>query len=388
MKELLGILQQARSLKAKEKKYALATVVKIGGSTYRRPGARMLISEEGERWGTISGGCLEGEVAKRAVEAIEAGQPVLVPFDLEEDDIILGFGTGCNGIVHVLIQPQDANDPEALIEALDFCMNHREASVIASVINVPAEAPALLGQHLLLLEGDEQGPSKMDATLREALTDQGRGFLQEEKADGQMYLWHTRQVETSQGEVEVLFEIVRPPVSLYIFGEGHDVHAMLAQGLLLGWDVTIIGRKPVPVLSERFPKARDWKFLMHPEQVLDLVTPDARSAALVMNHTYIRDREIMQRLLISSIPYVGMLGPKERTRQMMEDLSEKDEALSEESLERLFAPLGLDIGTETPEEIALSAVSEIQAILHRRVGASLRKRQSPIHASRVPIEAL
>ena len=128
MKELLDILNKAQQLRDEGKQFAIATVVKIGGSTYRRPGARMLISEDGSKWGTISGGCLEGEVAQRAIEVIETGKPVLVPFNLEEDDIVLGFGTGCNGIVHVLIQPHQEKAKSGIINfiiTLCCCENIR-----------------------------------------------------------------------------------------------------------------------------------------------------------------------------------------------------------------------------------------------------------------------
>ena len=388
MKELLDILNQAQELRDEGKQFAIATVVKIGGSTYRRPGARMLISEDGSKWGTISGGCLEGEVAQRAMDVIETGKPVLVPFDLEEDDIVLGFGTGCNGIVHVLIQPHLENTKPSLLEALNFCISNRRTSVMATVISAPVESSSILGSHLVLLDQDEIGPSTLPESLYDTLLPTSRQFLREELNRGQMYLWHTHSFETREGEIEVLFEIVRPPIHLHIFGEGHDVHAVLAQALLLGWHVSIIGRKPVEVLEDRFPHATSAQFLMHPEQVLDLISPDGRSAALVMNHTYVRDRDIMQVLLNSSMPYIGMLGPRERTEQMLSDLREKNQTPAAETLGKLFGPVGLDIGTETPEEIALSAIAEIQAILHRREGAPLRNRESPIHSTRVPIESI
>ena len=310
-----------------------------------------------------------------------------MPFDLEEDDIVLGFGTGCNCIVHVLIQPHNPEAPHTLLQALNYCISHRRTSVLATVINAP-ESLNILGDHLSLMDDNEPGSSSLSEDFHSLLLPKSRQFLEEELSRGQMYLWHTHAFQTAEGEVEVLFEIVRPPIHLNIFGEGHDVHAVLAQARLLGWHVTIIGRKPVEVLQDRFPQATNWMFLMHPDQVLDIISPDARSAGLVMNHTYVRDRDIMQKLLASDIPYIGMLGPKERTEQMLADFQEKDQSPSPELMDKLFGPVGLDIGTETPEEIALSAISEIQAVLHRRQGASLRERNSPIHSTRIPIESI
>lgn len=210
--------------------------------------------------------------------------------------------------------------------------------------------------------------------------------MQDEQA-GQMYLGQARRIHTDAGALEVLFEIVRPPIDLQIYGEGHDVHAVVALARTMGWQVQVIGRKPVEILTDRFPAASTCRFLMHPEQVLNHIKPDRRSAALVMNHTYVRDKAIMRALLDSEIAYVGMLGPRERTNLILEELEQEGRGLSEAQRQRLFGPVGLDIGTETPEEIALSALSEIQAILHRRRGGSLRTRQGPIHAERTPINA-
>lgn len=388
MKELLNILQIAQKRAAAGEKFAIATVVKIGGSTYRRPGARMLVSSDGARWGTISGGCLEGEVAQQALEVIESGRPQLLPFDLEEDDIVLGFGTGCNGVVHVLIQPVDPSNSPSIVDALQYCIQERKTSILATVIAADGGLQDHLGAHLLISEDGSTGPSTLSDTLVEKIIDISRHYLDEELQNAQMYLWHTETFETPAGSFQALFEVVRPPIKLYIFGEGHDVMAVLNQGNLMGWEVEIVGRKPIEILSDRFPTAAGHKFLMHPDTVLDQIAPDARSAALVMNHTYVRDRDVMQQLLSSHLPYIGMLGPKERTEQMLADFEAQDQRPEPELLTRLFGPVGLDIGTETPEEIALSAVAEIQSVLHRRRGTSLRDRESPIHSSRNPIESV
>jgi xanthine dehydrogenase accessory factor len=150
----------------------------------------------------------------------------------------------------------------------------------------------------------------------------------------------------------------------------------------MGWQVVVVGRKPAGALAARFPEADDHIFLMHPESVMERVIPDRRTAAVVMNHTYVRDRELMGSLLESHIPYVGMLGPSERTGRMIEELTGQGPALTNDKRARLFGPVGLDIGTETPEEIALAAIAEIQAVLHGRSGLNLRNRTGPIHSGR------
>ena len=387
MKELLDILKESRHLAEKNQTYALATVVKIGGSTYRRPGARMLISADGEHWGTISGGCLEGEVAAQAMQVIEEGQARLIPFDLEDDDIVLGFGAGCNGIVHVLVQPILPEDRSTPIDALNLCIRERRNGVLATIVADEREVADSVGKQLLFMEAGPATPTTVQHEIADLIIERSRQLLEKELTEPQMYGWHSELIQIAGRSVDVLFEIVRPPVRLFIFGEGHDVRAMVDQANLLGWRVVIVGRKPIDVLQRRFPSAEDWKFLMHPEQTLKIIATDPRSAALVMNHSYVRDKRVMQELLQSNIPFIGMLGPRERISAMIDELGSEGRVLNPEDLRRVFGPVGLDIGTETPEEIALAAVSEIQSVLHDRNGGPLRDRQGPIHTERNPIES-
>lgn len=382
MKEFLEILAVARRIRAAGQPFAVATIVKIGGSTYRRPGARMLVDGDGQTWGTISGGCLEGEVAQQALAVLEQGRPVLLPFELGENDLVLGFGTGCDGIVHVLIEPVPVGQQDSVLDLLDRCIGARQRGVIATVIEATGNLDENLGQHLLLDDGGEVSGALMGSSLEHAVLEAARRLLEAEQNREQPYLWHTLMVEQNAGTAEMLLEVVRPPVRLLVFGEGHDVRAMVSVAKPMGWKVVVVGRKPVDVLADRFPEADDHVFLMHPNEIVKLIEPDALSAALVMSHTYLRDRELMTILLESPIPYVGMLGPKERTARMIEELTQADAALTDAQLARLFGPVGLDIGTETPEEIALAAAAEIQAVLSNRTGGNLRERTEPIHDAR------
>lgn len=371
MKELLHLLSEAARCRRTGQPFALATVVKINGSTYRRPGARMLIDTNGKTCGTISGGCLEQEVAQQALKVIKDGTPQVLLFDLSDDDLILGFGTGCNGVVHVLIEPvpaQDRADPTQLVET---CLTRRRSGVIAQVTG-PPDASDLLGRRLLLLEdGSLHGDLSMPA-LRRLLHEEAEDTL----ADGRHKIRH---FSTEEGEVEVLFEVVHPPVRLVIFGAGHDVSAVVNVARAMGWPITIVGRKPVDVLAERFPEAAEHVFLMHPEQVLDHVTLDARSAAVVMNHHYLRDKTLIGALLASPVPYIGALGPRDRAERIISELRAEHPALTDDDVARIHGPVGLDIGTETPEEIALSMIAEIQAVHHQRTGGMLRHRTEAIH---------
>ncbi len=371
MKELLHLLTEAERLRRAQQRFALATVVKINGSTYRRPGARMLIDPDGATCGTISGGCLEQEVAQQALDVIESGQAQVLPFDLTDDDLILGFGTGCNGIVHVLIEPvpaPDRADPTQLVEA---CLTSRQSGVMAQVIDAPGNADLLSRRLLLLEDGTTRGDLDVPS-LHEALRDEAARALAEGRHKIQPY-------PTEAGPVEVLFEVVRPPVRLVLFGAGHDVAPVVRLAKTMGWPVTIVGRKPADVLAQRLPEADDHIFLMHPTQALDYVPLDARCAAVVMNHQYTRDKALIGTLLHSPAPYIGALGPGDRADRIIDELREEQPDLTDAHIARIHGPVGLDIGTETPEEIALSMIAEIQAVHHHRTGGMLRHRAGAIH---------
>lgn len=386
MIELLEILDEARQAREAGETTAIATVIKIGGSTYRRPGARMLIRSGGRTRGTISGGCLEGEVAEQARNVIDGRIPKLVPFELGEDDLVLGFGTGCDGIVHVLIEPLQPGKVDSIVDLIDYCIRKRRRAVIATIIDATGRAADRLGSHLLV---DEAGVSKGSLGLQDLeqrVLDGMRALLDADRSGAEPYEWRTESFQIGPDEVELLLEIVRPPIRLLIYGEGHDTRAMVRAGKVMGWHVVVSGRKATDLLEERFPEADEHRFLMHPEEAASTLVADDLSAAVVMNHTYLRDRDIMHALVNTTIPYVGLLGPRERTERMLHELTTAGKELSDEQRQRLFGPIGLDIGTETPEEIALATVAEIQAVLHNRAGGSLRERTTPIHANRIVLD--
>ncbi|HMB90830.1 MAG TPA: XdhC family protein, partial [Rhodothermales bacterium] len=231
MKDRIHLLTTAARLRSENQSFALATVVKINGSTYRRPGARMLIEQDGTTHGIISGGCLEGEVAQQAITLIEeGGTPQVLPFDLTDDDLILGFGTGCNGIVHVLIEPVPAPGRTDPTQLLDACLRDRYFGVLATVIDVP-DGSDLLARRLLLRDDGEVQGDLSEADLRDAILAEAPAVRAEDRHQIQT-------ITTAEGNVEVLFEIIQPPVRLVIFGTGHDVHPVVRMAKELGWPVT------------------------------------------------------------------------------------------------------------------------------------------------------
>ncbi len=376
MYEQRQILIQLQRLRASHQPLAIATVVKIDGSTYRRPGARMLIDAQGHSWGTISGGCLEGEVAQRAVEAMPDGGASLHPFELGEDDVILGFGTGCDGIVHVLIEAYPDPDIATPLDAIAACEGARARGVMATVLQGSGRCDGAVGQRLVVADAPVMAHATLiETALAERVAGDARRIAAESADGAHRFTWQNRRYADGDDQAEVLFERIEPPIRLVIFGDGHDVRPVVAIARRMGWDVWIAGRKPVETLADRFPDADRHLFLMHPEEVAAHVPIDARTAVFVMNHNYMRDRSLLAGLLATPAPYIGLLGPRHRTERMLEELA----PVSGDDLSRVHGPMGLDIGTETPEEIALAALGEAQAAMHRRTGGPLRHRQGPIH---------
>lgn len=332
----------------------------------------MLIDATGKTTGTISGGCLEGEVAQRALRILENNErPEVHPFQLTDDDFV-GFGVGCDGIVHVLIEPASQPDQHAPITLLQRALASRGPSVLATVIEATDAWHQTLSRRYLLLE---------DGTVyQDAVPDSVQTLVSETVAQARRKGHpHLHTATTSEGTVFILAEVIRPPVRLLIFGDGHDVAPVVHFGKALGWTVVVVGRKSQEMLRFRFPEADGWVFLMHPEEALAYVDVDAYTAAVSMCHNYNRDRSILHALLASPIPYLGILGPKRRTERMLADLADQHVYPTPQQRARLRGPIGLDIGTETSEEIALAVVAEVQAVMQNRSGGALSEREGPIH---------
>jgi xanthine/CO dehydrogenase XdhC/CoxF family maturation factor len=372
MKELQEIVAAFAKAKNCGKTVAIATIVKVSGSTYRRPGARMLITLEGERIGSISGGCLENDVFERAQKVIASGQPLLVNYDTTSDnDIVWGLGLGCKGMVQVLIErltPENEFNPMTFLAE---CLHRREVGVLATIFHIEGQIKAHVGTHLMLHQDGTIFSNIEDADLSADILEDVREVL--DKNSSQVKLYPLRG-----GKAEVFLEAIHPPVSLVIFGAGDDAIPVVRLAKELGWYVTVIDSRPANATSERFPSA-DEVILSRPEIVNETVEIDNRTVAVVMTHNYLHDLEILKILLPSPVQYLGILGPKRRTEQLLLELQEQGIKLTEAQLHRLHGPVGLDIGADTPEAIALSIVAEIHAVLANRSGGLLRNRKQPIH---------
>jgi xanthine/CO dehydrogenase XdhC/CoxF family maturation factor len=362
MKEIRKIIAAYDALDHSAERVALASVVEVEASSYRRIGARMLVRESGPWVGGISGGCLEGDALKRSRKAIFSGKAGRVVYDTMEDDAHqIGVGLGCNGRVGVLFTPIDPADPDNEIEQLKRITAAEAPAVLLKVIETPGVDSELLGEMALLPPGvhvpDFAGleRSTLEDCVGEVL-DRRRSVVY--------------SLPAGEGEVRLLVEFIRPETRLIIVGDNYDVGAMLGIARELGWVTCLVGRKK-KMTREMFALAGT---VVDYEEAHTLPVNNY-TAVLLMSHDFNHDRRMLTVFAPRRPAYLGMLGPRKRFLKMRDELAEMDL----EGLPFLHAPTGLEIGAESPNEIALSIAAEVLAVLRGKPGGSLRLKEGSIH---------
>jgi xanthine dehydrogenase accessory factor len=372
-KELYDIIDYFE--KAGALRTVLATVVDVKGSSYRLPGARMLITEQkGQIVGMVSGGCLETDVVERAKQVLKTGNAEVITYDTRTtDDSVFSLNMGCNGIIRILLELPGRE----LASFLKHSMRAGQPGVIATLISVNKENEnkgSRVGARLLF---DDRGVVSSDfnaAELKQLLS-----FCPAVLKEKNSKLQNT-------GIGEVFFEYIRTPTRLIVFGAGADVISLVNMAKAIGWRVTVVDHRPAFATRERFPSA-DEVILSRPESLNGKMQLDENTAAVLMTHNFELDREILKLLLGSKAIYIGALGPKRRTESILSELqAEYDDFLgsSAENINKLYAPIGLDIGGDTPELIAISIVAEIQSVIKKRKGGFLRDRKGSISGRSEP----
>lgn len=371
MKELQNIIAAYKQLTS-DKRAALATLVKVEGSTYRRPGARMLIAQDGSFVGSISGGCLEGDVIEQALAVMHSGQSAVVKYDTtSEEDLVWGLGLGCQGIAHILIEPLN---PEAFLPLtlIDKCFHTRSRGAIATVFHTEGQLNVQVGSNLLLYQ--EQLVNQIqELDLANALIGDVQTALSHQTSTVKTYRLTT-------GSAQVFIEVIAPPLSLLVFGAGRDAIPVVRFANQLGWQVTVVDSREREATRQRFQEA-ERILLCPPDQISDRLHFDNHTVAVVMTHNYFDDLEILKVLLPLRLSYLGILGPRKRTERLFEELR-LSRASASQGIEDLYSPVGLDIGAEMADEIALSVIAEIQAVINQRQGGFLKNRSGSIHARR------
>ncbi len=338
MKELQDILQGIRQGQARGEALVLATVVRVEGSAYRHPGARLLLGAEGPRIGCVSGGCLEGDVQARAAEVLASGRPRLLRYDLRGDlDLIWGTGSGCEGVAEVLLEPLFPGSVPAWVGAVEAALGARRTLRLATVFESLEGSAAAIGEHPILAEG-----------------------------------------ESLPAGCTGLIERLEPPVALWILGAGEDVRPLFDLARMLGWRVGVADHRRAFADPARFPGAHA-VLVGRPAETIPQMHLDTRSAVVLLTHLWERDKEALERLLPSPAPYIGLLGHRRRGALLLEALAGDGFVPAPEQLQRLYSPVGLDLGGQEPGEIALAVVAEATAALSGRPAGHLRDRQAALH---------
>jgi xanthine/CO dehydrogenase XdhC/CoxF family maturation factor len=363
MQEIAQIVKAFEIANKQGKKTALTTVVHVSGSSYRRPGARMLVTEDGIMTGAISGGCLEGDALRKAALAISQGKNKLVIYDTtDEDDAKLGIQLGCNGIVSILFEPIFVGAGNNPIHALETVIAKRDPSLIITLFSKDQQKQ--LGTFC---------QSSLPAFVRDLISEEI------ELASGSRKSIH-KELWIEGEQNQCFIEFCEPTISLVIVGAGNDAIPLSKIASVIGWNIAIVDGRFTHANPQRFPTINQIQ-IGTPQEIIDQFIIDGRTAFVLMTHNYNYDLSMLEHLQGKDFGYIGLLGPALKRDRMFEELEQKGIIFSEQEMGKIFGPTGLNLGAETAEEIALSICSEIMSFFNNTIAIQLREKLDPIHLS-------
>ncbi|MFD1316251.1 XdhC family protein [Namhaeicola litoreus] len=319
-------------------KCVLATVVALDGSSYRKPGVRMLIDSKMNMTGAVSGGCVEKEVCRQAVSVLETDMPKIMTYDGR-------YRLGCEGILYILIEPFDPSSE--VISRFNSALKNRECFEIHS--HYQKEISSNENYRSKILFGSE------------------------------VYTFIDRhEVGFALQKMEKLIDVLKPSLQLLVIGAEHDAVQLVKIGAFLGWNVKVITQPTDEQVLADFPGADEIEYSL-PEQFngSNIIAP---SAVVLMNHNFVKDLHFLEKLQDVEVFYIGILGPVKRREKLLNALIEKNILVKESFLEKIFSPAGLNIGAVTPQEIALSICAEIQAVQKKKEPSFLVSIKGKIHS--------
>ncbi len=373
MKQLLEIIKAYDAATKVGKASVLATVVHLEGSSYRRPGARMLVLEDGMMIGAISGGCLEGDALKKALLTFTEKKSRLVTYDTsDEEDVNVGIQLGCEGVIQVLFEYIDSANVFNPIELLRKATAKRQQAVVVTLFDLTDKKNNQIGTCLV----QEQNGTIAEAMQQSALKELIKQDVNEAILNGQSAIINYASTDII---CNAFIECILPPISLVVVGAGNDAISIMQIATVLGWEVKVVDGRHTHAKTERFINACQ-VLVSKPESVLQQVSIDNRTCFVLMTHNYQYDLQMLKALLATQVHYIGVLGPKKKLVKMLDALKQEGIILTEEMLARIYGPTGLDIGAETSEEIAVSIIAEIQAAFAGKEGTMLKWKQDQIHS--------
>ena len=335
----------------------LGTVIATKGSSYRKPGAMILIAADSTYQGLISGGCLEADLAAHAKQVFKDGITCNVVYDMSEgDDFAWGLGLGCDGIIHLMLQRLDKSTGFGFLQTLDHAWQAR-AHGLLSLVTASHDAEFGSGDFSLECNGDfHAGDSRLMKS-----TNSSEGSLFSRGHDMSRRYWMDN-MSTNKGSVDLLLIPIMPPPALLICGAGHDAVPVARLAVEMGWNCTVVDHRPGFARADRFPGACDIRQIS-PEDLYKEITLDRLDAVVLMSHHLGHDRSYLSQVVDAGVAYIGLLGPRARRDRLLGEIDRLDV--------HVHGPAGLDIGAEMPESIALAIVAEIHAFWNRRDGKML-----------------
>lgn len=363
---MVTILEELHRCKQQNIKGVLATIVNTVGSTYQKKGAKCFISEDGQYIGLLSGGCVEGDLKEHANQVIAEGKPRLIYYNFQgEGGDLWGLGLGCNGAMEIFIDPYVPGTQKAdRIEAI-FAQEIKDEQIVVTVIQSSDES--LVGQRWLVTDTEQEQEWFPNQKMKNEIKKRKQRGIE---------LKGLFEIEINSIHMQVFIDLVEPIPELVVFGAGPDAVPVVLGGKNLGWFVTVYDHREAYLNRKNFPLAD--RLVCIPRGEEPPVPLNKNSYVVIMSHHFQQDQYMLLHSLRSDTPYIGVLGPRRRTERLLGNIFSESKLIRNSPLQRIHSPIGLDIGSQTPEEIALSIVSEMVAVYRGGSGMFLHDRKGAI----------
>ena len=365
--ETSQILVHAAALAQAGRRAALATVVRVQGSAYRRPGAKLLVADDGTTIGNVSGGCLEADVREWALAALRSDSPRLLHYNTgSEDGTDWGLGLGCSGAVDIFVQPATTTAALETGARLRSLLDGDAPFAVATAVGGQSErAGSLLGCVLVVARDGLLAGSTGYPTADAEIAAQAAALLAEAESGVHPV-----------GDLQIFIEVLRPPPRLLVFGAGDDAIPLVRYARDAGFRVTVLDHRSGSLAAGRFPEGTRLLEARAEHGIPDLPPFGPDVYTVVKTHSLLHDREWIRLLLETPVAYVGILGPRARTEEILRQLGIVEGTAAST---RVFGPVGLDLGADGAEQIALSIVAELLAVRAGREPRHLRESAGAIH---------
>jgi xanthine dehydrogenase accessory factor len=333
----------------------LGTIISTEGSTYQKTGAKCFIASDGHLTGLLSGGCIEGDLKEIAYQIIESGEPQIIHYDFQgEGDLLWGLGLGCNGKMNIFLEPYSPKKGLVKAEQMEKWFKLGKTKMLHSITIIKSEKPSLVGCKWIINPDDYEYET---FPLKEIMDD----YL--DTLDSRPSSSLTRIGES--GELQVFYDTIFPAPHISIFGAGPDAVPLVQMAKKLKWHVTVLDHRPAFVNKDNFPDADE--LVCYPPGKMPEISFNENAYVVIMSHHFLQDQLTLKAVLDSEVAYIGLLGPRKRTDELGKDLG----IANHPNTHKIHSPIGLDIGSETPEEIALSIMAEITTVYRGGTGRKL-----------------